>query len=218
MPFTGDSSDSSDGEEYLEGSGSTPRPGAAKRHFVPFVLFFSFFFFFSLFLFLATKLSPGANFYCLRCFSRQSILVAAVFSFLFEAIYYKLGRVHTTPQRLSYRRQFPYMGIFSGKKRFKKKQTLLSTLALHSRKKFWDKLCHQSFLSPRSHTLDLPFQTWNFETQVSWILFASCSLSSHHHHHHHHHSSRFFTTHSPSLLLPHHHRYHHQPLWLNFCV
>jgi len=26
MPFTGDSSDSSDGEEYLEGSGSTPRP------------------------------------------------------------------------------------------------------------------------------------------------------------------------------------------------
>ena len=27
MPFTGDSSDSSDGEEYLEGSGSTARPG-----------------------------------------------------------------------------------------------------------------------------------------------------------------------------------------------
>ena len=202
MPFTGDSSDSSDGEEYLEGSGSTPRPGAAKRFFSPF--FFSFFFL-SL---LATKLSPGANFYCLRCFSRQSILVAAVFSFLFEAIYYKLGRVHTTPQRLSYRRQFPYMGIFSGKKNVLKKQTLLSTLALHGRKKFWDKLCHQSFLSLRSHTLDLPFQTWNFETQVSWILFASCSLSSHHHHHHHH-SSRHFTTHSPSLL-PHHHRYHHQ--------
>ena len=81
-----------------------------------FLLFFSFFFL-SL---LATKLSPGANFYCLRCFSRQSILVAAVFSFLLEAIYYKLERVHTTPQRLSYRRQFPYMGIFSGKKRFKK--------------------------------------------------------------------------------------------------
>ena len=134
MPFTGDSSDSSDGEEYLEGSGSTPRPGATKRHFVPF-FFLSFFFFFSLFLFLATKLSPGANFYCLRCFSRQSILVAAVFSFLFEAIYYKLGRVHTTPQWLSYRRQFSCMGIFSERKTFKKKQTLLSTLALHSRKK-----------------------------------------------------------------------------------
>ena len=108
MPFTGDSSDSSDGEEYLEGSGSTPRPGAAKRLFSLFFLLS--FFFLSL---LATKLSPGANFYCLRCFSRQSILAAAVFSFLFEAIYYKLGRVHTTPQRLSYRRQFTYMGIFS---------------------------------------------------------------------------------------------------------
>ena len=105
MPFTGDSSDSSDGEEYLEGSGSTPRPGAAQRF-----SFFFLFFFLSLFV---TKLSPGANFYCLRCFSRQSILVATVFSFLFEAIYYKLGRVHTTPQRLSYRRQFTYMGIFS---------------------------------------------------------------------------------------------------------
>ena len=111
MPFTGDSSDSSDGEEYLEGSGSTPRPGAAQRF-----SFFFLFFFLSLFV---TKLSPGANFYCLRCFSRQSILVATVFSFLFEAIYYKLGRVHTTPQRLSYRRQFSYMGIFSGKKTFK---------------------------------------------------------------------------------------------------
>ena len=84
-------------------------------------IFFSFFFSFFFLSLLATKLSPGANFYCLRCFSRQSILAAAVFSFLFEAIYYKLGRVHTTPQRLSYRRQFPYMMIFSvKKKRFKK--------------------------------------------------------------------------------------------------
>ena len=30
MPFTGDSSDSSDGEEYLEGSGSTARPGLSS--------------------------------------------------------------------------------------------------------------------------------------------------------------------------------------------
>ena len=93
------------------------RPRGQVRHKDFFRLFFLLsFFFLSL---LATKLSPGANFYCLRCFSRQSILAAAVFSFLFEAIYYKLGRVHTTPQRLSYRRQFSYMGIFSGKKTFK---------------------------------------------------------------------------------------------------
>ena len=133
MPFTGDSSDSSDGEEYLEGSGSTARPGLSslemkrqrqrhKRTQIKFwgrvchllkyclrllllllpgsQLSFS----------LSQRYSPAtcclANFYCQHCFSRQSIFMS-VFSFLFEAIYYKLEGLHTTLHWVLYIHQFP---------------------------------------------------------------------------------------------------------------